>query len=124
MRWWCCSPSAAGATCGGAEPPGRRRPVRPLLGLPRGYHSLHFETCYYRAIEYCIDSGFARFEAGAQGEHKLSRGFLPVETHSLHWLAEPRFADAVAEYLIEEGEEIDRYRELLAEHSPFRREQP
>ena len=93
-------------------------------GCHADYHSLHFETCYYRAIEYCIDSGFARFEAGAQGEHKLSRGFLPVETHSLHWLAEPRFADAVADYLAQETDEVDRYRELLAEHSPFRREQP
>ena len=93
-------------------------------GCLADYHSLHFETCYYRAIEYCIEAGLDRFEAGAQGEHKLSRGFLPVKTHSLHWLAEPRFADAVAEYLIEEGEEIDRYRELLGEHSPFRREQP
>ncbi|MGK2941988.1 MAG: GNAT family N-acetyltransferase [Immundisolibacter sp.] len=90
-------------------------------GCHADYHSLHFETCYYRAIEHCIDSGLARFEAGAQGEHKLSRGFLPVETHSLHWLAEPRFADAVADYLAEETGELERYRDLLAEHSPFRR---
>ncbi|MFZ5492513.1 MAG: GNAT family N-acetyltransferase [Pseudomonadota bacterium] len=93
-------------------------------GCEADYHSLHFETCYYRAIEYCIDAGLARFEAGAQGEHKLSRGFLPVETHSLHWLAEPRFADAVADYLSEETQEMGRYRELLGEHSPFRHEQP
>ncbi len=93
-------------------------------GCHADYHSLHFETCYYRAIEYCIDSGLARFEAGAQGEHKLSRGFLPVQTHSLHWLAEPRFADAVADYLVEETGQMEQYRELLAEHSPFRREQP
>jgi predicted N-acyltransferase len=93
-------------------------------GCHADYHSLHFETCYYRAIEYCIDSALARFEAGAQGEHKLSRGFLPVQTHSLHWLAEPRFADAVADYLVEETGQMERYRELLAEHSPFRNEQP
>ena len=93
-------------------------------GCHADYHSLHFETCYYRAIEYCIEQGLTRFEAGAQGEHKLSRGFLPVQTHSLHWLAEPRFAGAVADYLAEETGEMERYRELLAEHSPFRREQP
>lgn len=93
-------------------------------GCHADYHSLHFETCYYRAIEYCIGQGLARFEAGAQGEHKLSRGFLPVQTHSLHWLAEPRFADAVADYLVEETGEMERYRELLAEHSPFRRQPP
>jgi predicted N-acyltransferase len=93
-------------------------------GCHADYHSLHFETCYYRAIEHCIEQGLARFEAGAQGEHKLSRGFLPVQTHSLHWLAEPRFADAVADYLVEETGEMERYRELLAEHSPFRRQPP
>jgi predicted N-acyltransferase len=93
-------------------------------GCLADYHSLHFETCYYRAIEYCIEQGLSRFEAGAQGEHKLSRGFLPVQTHSVHWLAEPRFADAVADYLAAETGEMDRYRDLLAEHSPFRREQP
>ncbi len=93
-------------------------------GCLADYHSLHFETCYYRAIEYCIEQGLSRFEAGAQGEHKLSRGFLPVQTHSVHWLAEPRFADAVADYLAEETDEMARYRDLLAEHSPFRREQP
>ncbi|GAB4357946.1 MAG: GNAT family N-acetyltransferase [Immundisolibacter sp.] len=93
-------------------------------GCLADYHSLHFETCYYRAIDYCIEQGLARFEAGAQGEHKLSRGFLPVQTHSVHWLAEPRFAEAVAEYLAEETDLVARYRDRLGEHSPFRREQP
>ena len=61
------------------------------------FHSgLHFETCYYQAIEFCIANGIAVFEGGAQGEHKLARGLLPVRTVSAHWLARPEFADAVA----------------------------
>jgi len=85
------------------------------------YDSLHFETCYYRAIEYCIAEGIARYEAGAQGEHKLSRGFLPTTTHSAHWLAHPQFADAVADYLDDEREQIAGYQEMLQAHTPFRR---
>ena len=62
------------------------------------FHSgLHFETCYYQAIEFCIANGIAVFEGGAQGEHKLARGLLPVRTVSAHWLAHPEFADAVAQ---------------------------
>src|SRR5690606_5254925 len=58
---------------------------------------LHFETCYMQAIEYCIANGMARFEGGAQGEHKLSRGMLPVRTHSAHWIRDERYAQAIAE---------------------------
>ncbi|MCG2634442.1 MAG: GNAT family N-acetyltransferase [Gammaproteobacteria bacterium] len=82
--------------------------------------NLHFELCYYAPIEYCIREGLARFEAGAQGEHKLSRGFLPSETHSVHWIADPRFADAVDDYLRHERGSVDRQIELLNQHSPFR----
>jgi predicted N-acyltransferase len=85
------------------------------------YHSLHFETCYYQPIEYCIVNGLQRFEAGAQGSHKLARGLLPSNTYSVHWLADPRFADAVSRYTREEQEQIERYTELLNDHSPFRR---
>jgi uncharacterized protein len=86
------------------------------------YHSgLHFETCYYQAIEFCIRQGIARFEGGAQGEHKLARGFLPETTWSAHWLAEPRFADAVAEYLRRESNGIEHYIDELNENSPFKR---
>ncbi|MBT5032074.1 MAG: N-acetyltransferase [Proteobacteria bacterium] len=84
------------------------------------YHSLHFETCYYQPIEYCIKNGLELFEAGAQGEHKLARGLLPVKTYSYHWLSNPRFMSAVEQYTVEENDHIDRYTELLHAHSPFR----
>jgi len=86
------------------------------------YHSgLHFETCYYQAIEFCIEHGIALFEGGAQGEHKLSRGFLPATTWSAHWLAQPRFACAVADYLQREAGGIAQYVDELNEHTPFRK---
>jgi hypothetical protein len=82
---------------------------------------LHFEACYYQAIEYAITHRLERFEGGAQGEHKLFRGLLPVETLSAHWLAQPRFASAIEDYLERETLGIARYVNELAEHSPFRR---
>ncbi len=81
---------------------------------------LHFECCYYQAIEYAIAQRLAFFEGGAQGEHKLYRGLLPVETHSAHWLAHPAFAGAVEDYLKRESAGIARYVDELNEHSPFR----
>jgi predicted N-acyltransferase len=81
---------------------------------------LHFEACYYQAIEYAIAHGLARFEGGAQGEHKLFRGLLPVETLSAHWLAHPRFAEAVEDYLAREARGISRYVNELNEHTPFK----
>ena len=90
-------------------------------GAEDDYHSLHFETCYYQPIEYCITNGLNRFEAGAQGSHKLARGLLPSTTFSVHWLADPRFADAISRYTAEEQQQIERYTELLNDHSPFRR---
>ena len=87
----------------------------------REYHSgLHFETCYYQAIEFCIANGIPAFEGGAQGEHKLARGLLPVQTVSAHWLARPEFADAVAQFLRRETRGIGQYVDELAEHSPFK----
>jgi hypothetical protein len=82
---------------------------------------LHFEACYYQGIEHCIAHGLRVFEGGAQGEHKLARGFEPVVTHSAHWLAQPRFAGAVARYLAREAQGVARYVDELNEHSPFRR---
>lgn len=82
---------------------------------------LHFELCYYRAIEYCIEHHVARFEGGAQGEHKLSRGLEPVVTRSAHWLRDERFADAVDRFLARESEGIGFYLDELSERSPFRR---
>jgi predicted N-acyltransferase len=81
---------------------------------------LHFEACYHQGIDYCIARGIARFEPGAQGEHKLARGFLPVATHSRHWLAEPRFHAALERWCAAEREATGRYRASLAAHSPFR----
>jgi len=81
---------------------------------------LHFECCYYQAIEYAIAHRLERFEGGAQGEHKLFRGLMPVETHSAHWLAHPQFARAIDDYLKRERAGIARYVDELNEHSPFR----
>ena len=86
------------------------------------YHDgLHFETCYYQALEFCIANRIATFEGGAQGEHKLARGFLPVTTWSAHWLAHPRFSSAVADFLQRESGGIERYVDELNENSPFKR---
>ncbi|WP_148714038.1 GNAT family N-acetyltransferase [Chitinolyticbacter meiyuanensis] len=81
---------------------------------------LHFELCYYQGIDWAIRHGIAVFEGGAQGEHKLARGFSPVVTHSAHWLAHPGFADAVGRFLAQERELVAGYRDELEMHSPFR----
>ena len=81
---------------------------------------LHFETCYYQPLEFCIARGIQLFEGGAQGEHKLARGFLPVETVSAHWLKQPQFADAVENFLKREEAGIHRYVNELSDHSPFK----
>ena len=84
------------------------------------YDALHFETCYYQGIEYCIETGKALFEPGTQGEHKISRGFVPVETWSAHWLAKPEFFSAISSYLSQEERHIDRYMEAVDGHSPYK----
>ena len=85
------------------------------------YHpGLHFETCYYQAIEFCIAHNIKTFEGGAQGEHKLARGFLPVVTQSAHWLAHPEFSNAVEDYLQRETSAITNYVSELNERSPFK----
>lgn len=89
-------------------------------GSAEDHHSLHFETCYHQGIEFCIERGFARFEPGTQGEHKVSRGFVPTRTHSAHFIAEPRFRAAIADYLEREREAVDRYAAGIAEHVPYR----
>jgi predicted N-acyltransferase len=81
---------------------------------------LHFETCYYKAIEIAIERGLQRVEAGAQGEHKIQRGYLPVTTYSAHWIADPGFRKAVAEFLKRETAMMDQEIEELAAHSPFK----
>ena len=89
-------------------------------GCTEQHRGLHFEICYYRLIEHCIRHGLARFDAGAQGEHKLLRGFLPVEMHSAHWIAEPRFREAIGRFLAKERAQLRRYRRALEKHSPYR----
>jgi predicted N-acyltransferase len=91
-------------------------------GAPREYRFLHFECCYYQAIEFAIDRGLKRVEAGAQGPHKLQRGYLPVPTYSAHWIPEPSFRRAVAAFLDRERDMIEQKIEHLAEFSPFRHE--
>jgi predicted N-acyltransferase len=81
---------------------------------------LHFELCYYQAIDYAIAHGLARVEAGAQGEHKLARGYAPVATHSAHWIAHPGLRAAVARYLDAEGPAVAEEIELLDQHTPFK----
>ncbi|MGD8843413.1 MAG: GNAT family N-acetyltransferase [Gammaproteobacteria bacterium] len=90
-------------------------------GCRAEYHSLHFEACYYQGIDYCIRHGLARFEPGAQGEHKISRGFLPTPTWSAHWIAHPGFREVIGRYLQQETAGMLDYMQELAEHSPFRR---
>jgi len=85
------------------------------------FHSLHFETCYYQGIEFCIANKLMRFEPGTQGEHKLSRGFEPTATWSAHWLSHPQFFAAVDTYLQREKEYINEYIEAATEHTPYRR---
>ncbi len=85
------------------------------------YDALHFETCYYQGIEYCIANKLQVFEPGTQGEHKISRGFSPVNTWSAHWLRHPEFADAIERYLDQESRHVDRYVEAVESHSPYRK---
>ncbi|MDF2366911.1 GNAT family N-acetyltransferase [Sneathiella sp.] len=89
-------------------------------GCIEDHRFLHFETCYYRAIDYAIEHGIRRVEAGAQGPHKLARGYLPTETYSAHWLRDPGFHDAVADYLQAETKQVEAEINYLAGHSPFR----
>ena len=82
---------------------------------------LHFETCYYQGIEYCLREGLQHFEPGAQGEHKLARGFLPTEVRSRHWIAHPQFREALRDWCAREREDAATYATTLLHHSPFKR---
>ena len=92
-------------------------------GCTEHHPCLHFELCYYRAIDYAIEQGLARVEAGAQGEHKLARGYLPTQTHSLHWIGDPGFAKAIARYLEAERAAVEEEIEVLTDYGPFRKAQ-
>ena len=82
---------------------------------------LHFEVCYYQAIDFAIQHGLTRVEAGAQGAHKLARGYLPVPTYSVHWIRDPALHGAVADYLKRERAAVAHEIALLGEESPYRR---
>ena len=82
---------------------------------------LHFEMCYYQAIDYAIRHGIARVEAGAQGEHKLARGYLPTKTYSVHYIVDPALRRAIADFLVREREHVDAACEELAEYAPYRK---
>ena len=89
-------------------------------GCFKSFHSLHFEACYYQGLEYCIETGLERFEPGAQGEHKVSRGFLPTPTWSAHWIADLRFRSAIAGFLTQETRGMEEYFDEMHGHSPYR----
>jgi predicted N-acyltransferase len=89
-------------------------------GAFRQVPGLHFETCYYQGIEYCLREGLTAFEPGAQGVHKIARGFLPTPVRSRHWIADPAFAEALRAWCREEAAEVDRHAAMLAQRSPFR----
>ncbi len=91
-------------------------------GALQHHSALHFETCYYQGIDYCISRGIASFEGGSRGEHKLARGLLPVETFSAHWLAHPEFAGAVGKFLEREATGLEGYVDELNERSPFKQQ--
>ncbi|KUP91553.1 GNAT family N-acetyltransferase [Tritonibacter horizontis] len=92
-------------------------------GCVEHHPCLHFELCYYQAIDLAIEMGLARVEAGAQGEHKLARGYLPAETHSLHWIGDPGFRRAIAQYLRAERAAVDEEIDILTSYGPFRKSQ-
>ena len=89
-------------------------------GCVEDHPALHFELCYYRAIDYAIEHGLQRVEAGAQGGHKLARGYMPVTTHSLHWIADDGFRAAVAQFLEHEREAVDEDIEVMTSYGPFK----
>ncbi len=89
-------------------------------GSVETFDSLHFETCYYQGIDYCIREGLQRFEPGAQGEHKVRRGFLPSFTFSDHWIADEGFRAAIADFLDRETPLVRDYAETLGRHSPYK----
>jgi len=91
-------------------------------GCLKEFDFLHFEACYYRGIEYCIERGISRFDPGAQGEHKIQRGFEPTLTYSNHWVAEPRLKDAVADFCRRDCDHVRRYRDEAATLLPFKQE--
>ena len=90
-------------------------------GAGGNFHSLHFETCYYQGIEYCIEHKLQRFEPGTQGEHKVPRGFVPTLTSSAHDIVDMRFSAAIRDFAVREARGVDRYAAAVNEHVPYHR---
>ncbi|MDD1643145.1 MAG: GNAT family N-acetyltransferase, partial [Methylococcaceae bacterium] len=91
-------------------------------GCYEEYNSLHFEACYYQGLDYCIEQGLKRFDSGAQGEHKISRGFEPITTYSAHWIKDARFAKAIEQFLAREQKAVQLYKQDAASYLPFKQE--
>ena len=89
-------------------------------GCYEDYNSLHFEACYYQGLDYCIEHGLKRFDSGAQGEHKIARGFEPVTTYSAHWIKDVRFAKAIEHFLVREQKAMQHYKQDAASYLPFK----
>lgn len=89
-------------------------------GCLEEYKQLHFETCYYQGIDYCIKKQLNRFDAGAQGEHKIQRGFMPISTYSLHWVKEPQFQSPIKDFLRRESSQVNQYIEDARRYLPFK----
>ncbi|GIT32901.1 MAG: hypothetical protein Ct9H300mP3_04320 [Gammaproteobacteria bacterium] len=89
-------------------------------GCLEEYDSLHFETCYYQGIEHCIELKFNKFDPGVQGEHKIKRGFQPVETYSSHWIKDERFKKAIDDFLVREREHSWENNERCKSLLPFK----
>ncbi|HET9474232.1 MAG TPA: GNAT family N-acetyltransferase [Steroidobacteraceae bacterium] len=89
-------------------------------GTREQFHSLHFELCYHQGIDFCIERGIGRFEPGTQGEHKVSRGFVPQRTWSMHWIVDARFRRAIGDYLRREAAHVDHYAREISQHVPYR----
>ncbi len=89
-------------------------------GCYEEYNSLHFEACYYQGLDYCIEHGLKRFDSGAQGEHKISRGFEPVTTYSAHWIKDAGFAKAIDHFIVREQQNMQNYKQDAATYLPFK----
>lgn len=89
-------------------------------GCIESHQFLHFECCYYQGIDYCIANKLSKFDAGAQGEHKLQRGFEPVTTYANYHILHPEFSKAIANYLRQERDHIQRYIETAKQQLPFK----
>jgi len=104
--------------------PERKTAFGRYWGAVEHVNCLHFDACYYQPLEWCIAHGYRRFEGGAQGEHKMARGLLPVQTWSAHWLAHPRFARAIDDFIAREGAGVESYLDELSERRPFKEQPP